>query len=155
MMKGVTLLKRLTALVLKFGATLIALFIVLGLIYGMSFQSIVLLTAVIGVVSYIIGDLLILPRSNNIVATATDFGLAFLLIWSIVSFGNVDNNYRALFFASLLGAFAISICESLFHIYMYRNFYQDEPNSKRRISVMNYAMESSEEIAPPNKKRKK
>lgn len=96
-MKGVTLLKRLTALVLKFGATLIALFIVLGLIYGMSFQSIVLLTAVIGVVSYIIGDLLILPRSNNIVATATDFGLAFLLIWSIVSFGNVDNNYRALF----------------------------------------------------------
>lgn len=147
-------MKTLTALAIKFTATFAILFIILGFIYGMSFPSIVLLTAVIGIVSYVLGDRLLLPRTNNIVAASIDFGLAFLFIWSIASVGNVDDNYRTLFFASLIGGIGVAICEYFFHIYMYKRFYPDEQTSKRRLSVMNYAMETSEEIAPAERKKK-
>ncbi|QQZ11134.1 YndM family protein [Heyndrickxia vini] len=145
-------MKTLTALAIKFIASFIALFVILGLIYGMSIQSVILITAVIGVISYIIGDKLLLPRTNNVVATSVDFGLSFLIIWSIVSYGNLDN-YRTLFWASIVGGLGVALCEYFFHIYLYRRFYPQEKTSKRRISVMNYAMESSEEITPIKKEK--
>ncbi|KYD08518.1 YndM family protein [Heyndrickxia sporothermodurans] len=146
-------MKTLTALAIKFIASFIALFVILGLFYGMSIQSVILITAVIGVISYIIGDKLLLPRTNNVVATSVDFGLSFLIIWSIVSYGNIDN-YRALFWASIIGGLGIAFCEYFFHIYLFRRFYPQEQISKRRISAMHYATEASEEITPVKKRQK-
>ncbi|MGE8206393.1 YndM family protein [Heyndrickxia sp. NPDC080065] len=145
-------MKTLTALAIKFIASFAAFFVVLGLIYGLSLQSIVLITIIIGVITYI-GDKFILPRSNNIIATSTDYGVAFLLIWSLNFYGNVDDNYLALFWASIFGALAFSFCEYFVHIYMYKVFYPHEQKSKRGMSVINYAMETSEEISPPNEKK--
>lgn len=147
-------MKTLTALAIKFIATFAALYVILGLIYGASFQSVVLLTVLIGIISYIIGDIVLLPRTNNVVATSIDFGLAFLIIWSIEAFGNVDDNYLTLFWASIFGGLGVAFFEYFFHIFMYRRFYPHEQKSKQNMTVMNYAMEASEDITPSPKDSK-
>jgi hypothetical protein len=48
-----------------------------------------LLTALgIGIVSYYVGDLGILPRTNNIFATACDAVLVLLTVWIVSAFAN-------------------------------------------------------------------
>ncbi|MDA7027810.1 DUF2512 family protein [Bacillus sp. CLL-7-23] len=46
------------------------------------------LTLVLGVVSYLVGVLFLLPRTNNITATIGDFGLSIVLIWVILGMQN-------------------------------------------------------------------
>ncbi|GLO66708.1 DUF2512 family protein [Oceanobacillus kimchii] len=46
----------------------------------MTFGEVFLLTAVLEVVAYLIGDMLVLPRMNNTVTTIVDFVLARLFI---------------------------------------------------------------------------
>jgi hypothetical protein len=73
--------KLLTAIGIKFVATLVLLYVILGAIGGLSFGSVLLITVVLGLVSYMVGDMLILAKTNNMTATMADLGLAFVLIW--------------------------------------------------------------------------
>ncbi|MDI5787860.1 DUF2512 family protein [Bacillus licheniformis] len=43
------------------------------------------MTLFLGVISYLVGDLLLLPRTNNTTATMGDFGLSLVLIWVILA----------------------------------------------------------------------
>jgi hypothetical protein len=74
-------MKHVKALAIKFVSSLVLLSLILGLFFDMAYSNIFLITLVLGVAAYLIGDLLILPRTNNTVATIADFGLAFLIIW--------------------------------------------------------------------------
>ena len=69
------------ALAIKGIMTIIVLYLVLGLGFGFTFGDTLLMTIVLGVISYLLGDLYVLPRWNNMIATLADFGLAFLVIW--------------------------------------------------------------------------
>ena len=73
-------MKHIKPLAIKFISSLVLLSVILGLFFDMSFGNIFLITLVLGVVSYVIGDLFILRRTNNIIATLADLGLAFLVI---------------------------------------------------------------------------
>ncbi|KAA9004902.1 DUF2512 family protein [Paenibacillus spiritus] len=46
-----------------------------------TFMEALLTALVIGVVAYIVGDLLVLPRTNNPIATAVDAVLVFAALW--------------------------------------------------------------------------
>jgi hypothetical protein len=74
-------MKHVKALAIKFVSSLVLLSLILGLLFDMAFSNIFLITLLLGVAAYLIGDLLILPRTNNTVASIADFGLAFLIIW--------------------------------------------------------------------------
>ncbi|RSL34066.1 DUF2512 family protein [Salibacterium salarium] len=103
------------ALLIKCVTTLIVLYLILGIGFGVSFLSVVILTVIIGLVSYP-GDLFIMPRIMNIPATIADFVLAFVLIW-ILGFVFIDPAVP-LISAALIAAAVLAFCEYYFHFYL-------------------------------------
>lgn len=134
------------ALAIKFIASLILLYVILGLIYGMSFGNVFIITAILGIVSYVLGDMLILPRSSNTVATVADLGLAFVLIWFLSSILTYGDN---LFIMSLIAAAGVALFEYFFHGYLVRNMTE----ASTETGIMNqgnlrYNTEASEDLTP-------
>ncbi|EFV75782.1 hypothetical protein HMPREF1013_03842 [Bacillus sp. 2_A_57_CT2] len=134
------------ALALKFLASLVLLYIILGIFFGMSFVNVFIITAILGITAYILGDMVILPRSSNMIATAADFGLAFLLIWFLSSILTNGDNLIAMSIAAALG---VALFEYLFHLYLLRNM-TEASNEKGTINQGNlrYNTEVSEELTP-------
>ncbi|WP_246333746.1 YndM family protein [Thermoactinomyces mirandus] len=120
-------MKHVRVLIIKFVASLAFLYIILGLIYGMTFGEVLFLSAVLGVAAYLIGDMLILPRTNNVVATIADFLLAWLIIYWFADGMTVDGNvYRA----SLIAATGVGLFEIFFHRYLANNIqHRDQESS--------------------------
>ncbi|RYL87583.1 DUF2512 family protein [Sporolactobacillus sp. THM7-4] len=108
-------MEHIKALLIKFIATLILLYIVLGLGYHASFGDIFLTALVLGVIAYIIGDLLILPNSSNTVATVSDFVIALIIVWLMIG---TMTGINAPFVASLISAILVGIFEYMFHKYL-------------------------------------
>ncbi|OLS38319.1 hypothetical protein BTR22_07490 [Alkalihalophilus pseudofirmus] len=103
-------------LLIKGAATLVLLYLVLGLGLGMAFENVLVITLVLGVVSYVAGDLVILPKTNNKIATASDGVLAFIVIWLMgmaFGFSGGAMAITALVAAAVMGAF-----EFYFHAYI-------------------------------------
>ncbi len=77
-------MKNLTNLILK--AAVIGILLVLLIpIFGRSTWSQTLITALVLVIlSYVIGDLWILPKFGNVAAVIADFGIYVLGIWAMV-----------------------------------------------------------------------
>jgi hypothetical protein len=87
-------------------------------VYGRSTWGQTLIVALaITILSYLAGDMWILPKAGNIIAVAADFGMAALLLWVME---------RALPQFRLRGAgvwviaLVIGIAELLFHFYLER-----------------------------------
>ncbi|OQP07112.1 hypothetical protein B1690_04170 [Geobacillus sp. 46C-IIa] len=85
-------------------------------IFNAPLSLISVMTIITVFVSYVIGDLLVLPRVGNFVAAALDVPLSFLLVWpvSFALFAPTVNMAYAAFFSSL----AIGAVEAFFHLYM-------------------------------------
>ncbi|AND39935.1 YndM family protein [Cytobacillus oceanisediminis] len=134
------------ALALKFLASVVLLYIILGIFFGMSFVNVFIITAILGITAYILGDMVILPRSSNMIATAADFGLAFLLIWFLSSILINGDNLIAMSIAAALG---VALFEYLFHLYLLRNM-TEASNEKGTINQGNlrYNTEVSEDLTP-------
>src|SRR5438309_8037770 len=109
-------MKHIKPLVIKFISSLVLLSIILGLFFGMSFGNVFLITLVLGVVAYVLGDLLILPRTSNIIATFADFGLAFLVI-RFMSDILANGDAGDMFTMSLIAAIGVALFEYVFHKY--------------------------------------
>ncbi|SFE08879.1 Protein of unknown function [Lentibacillus persicus] len=105
------------ALVIKGLLTLIALFIVLGLGFGVSFGNVLIMTAVLGIISYFAGDLGVLPKNGNIMASISDFGLTFLVVW-LMGMLLANIGFTTMAGAALISALVIAAAEYFFHIYI-------------------------------------
>lgn len=105
-------MKHLTAVLIKFGIIAIALEIVLNLLSDLTFGQILIVSVVVTVLAYLIGDLLILPMSNNTIATVADFGLALVTIYA---FDWVYRNAEISFFDAALAALVLAAGEWFFH----------------------------------------
>ncbi|MBS4197816.1 YndM family protein [Lederbergia citri] len=132
------------ALAIKFISSLALLYIILGMLYGMTFGNVFLITLVLGVVSYIIGDLIILPRTNNTVASIADFGIVLIIIW-ILSAAPTD--FNNLFTMSLKASIAVTLFEYVFHRYVENNVVSKKTTEDYPRN-MQYQTESSEEFTP-------
>jgi uncharacterized BrkB/YihY/UPF0761 family membrane protein len=145
-------MQHIKALVLKTIATLALTFVILGLFFNYSFVNVLTLTILIGIISYVLGDLLLLPRTNNFTATISDFALAMLLTWFYLS--NITVNENNVFIASVLTAIGIALFENFFHKYMVTNVLRDkEPNQK--VNNLRYQTEASEELTPDKNEYKR
>lgn len=109
-------MKHVNALIIKFVMITAALWIVLGLGFDVSFGDIIITGIILTIVSYILGDLFVLPAYENSAATIADFGLAFAGVWMIGYF--LYEQPISLRFAALLSALLISVGEIFFHRYM-------------------------------------
>ncbi|MGM0875604.1 MAG: YndM family protein [Bacillota bacterium] len=155
-------MKHLWAMIIKFIASFALLFVILGIGFDLSFQNVLLITFILGAVSYVLGDLVILPRTNNTIATIADFGLSIVVIWLILA--SISDNGVSIFWASLIASVGVALFEYFFHKYMAKNVLnKNEPTERKRNNSLQYQTEASEEVTPrvsvipriPNKKNKK
>jgi hypothetical protein len=85
-------------------------------IFNAPLLLILIITAGTAVVSYLIGDLFILPRFGNLAAAIADVPLAFLLIW-LTSYALIEPTVN-MAYASFYCALAIGAIEAFFHLFM-------------------------------------
>jgi hypothetical protein len=137
-------LKHLRALAVKFLASLAVLYVILGLMYDMSFTNVLLISLVLGLASYVIGDLFLLPKTNNTIAALADFGLAFMIIWIL---GESLTYGESLLLPSLISAAGIALFEYFFHKYVARNVLEDGGREYTNRNYQ-YQTEASEELYP-------
>lgn len=108
------------ALLIKGLLTLVVLFLVLGLGLGMSFINVLIATLVLGAISYLVGDLGVLPKNGNIIATISDLGLVLVVVWIMgVILTGIDMGTMA--GAALTSAVILAVGEYFFHHYIMRN----------------------------------
>lgn len=113
-----------TSLLIKFAVVSLVLFSILSALDGMSFFDILMISLAVTGVAYFVGDMMILPRFGNIVATIADFGLAFFTTWFLAEL--LADAYVATAGASALAAFFIAATELFYHMYIQRMFFPDE-----------------------------
>ncbi len=108
-------MKHIGAMLLKFVMVSVILEIFLLALTNLNFGKIFSISITITVLSYFIGDLAILPRSDNTVATVADVCLSFvtLLMFNLVYTGAVIP-----FFTALIASLGLGAGEWLFHKFM-------------------------------------
>lgn len=137
-------MKHLRAIAVKFLTSLVLLYIILGLMYDMSLTNVFLISLVLGLASYIIGDLFLLPRTNNTIATLADFSLAFMVIWIL---GESLTYGDSLIVASLISAAGIALFEYFFHKSIARNGSEGEERQQYNRNYQ-FQAEAADELYP-------
>lgn len=77
-------------------------------------------TLVLGAISYLAGDLGILPAAGNMVATISDLVVTFLVVW-LLGLVLTDMSGGTIAVAAIISAVIIAVGEYLFHIYLLKN----------------------------------
>lgn len=131
------------ALLIKFVAVTAAVWIIMGVFFGIDFGEILTISILVTIASYIIGDLFVLPRYGNMTAAVVDFGLAYIGIWLIGSV--VINENISLGWASFSTALVIASAEVLFHFYMMRRVFTQDQNRSQIQQNPALATEMAEE----------
>ena len=132
------------AIIIKFLMILVVLWVVLGA-FGFDFGDIVITSVLVTGVSYVVGDLFILPRFNNATATISDFILAYGMIWFLGAY--LFGYPEGLGTASFVSAGLIAVGEMFFHRYMQREVLFDAASMKKIDSdVYNMRTEYGAEI---------
>ncbi|MBX4149080.1 DUF2512 family protein [Paenibacillus sp. FSL W7-1279] len=90
-----------------------------------TFASAVIAALGIGIVAYLVGDLLILPRTNNMMATIGDAGLVFVMLWIISESANWTLTLPEILLITVLAG----IFEYFYHMWLLRDH---EPVQKQR-----------------------
>src|SRR5699024_9326733 len=104
------------AIILKYVMITVILWLVLGAFYGAAIGQVLLLSAIITGVSFILGDLFILSKFENWGAVLADFFIVLLAVWlysSTFIMGSIPSLNAAAF-----SAIFISIGEVFFHKYV-------------------------------------
>ncbi|MBD1378714.1 YndM family protein [Metabacillus arenae] len=132
-------------LLMKFVACIIAFTIGLDLFFDATVVDIVTFSLFITIVSYIVGDRLILSRLGRRAAIVADFLLVYISVWI---FGSVLlESYIQIGWGSILSAIVITAAEVFVHSYLLRHFFTNQ--SERQKSAFNprlaYGTEFAEE----------
>ncbi|TFE00657.1 YndM family protein [Jeotgalibacillus salarius] len=140
---------------LKFIATLLVLGIILGAGFDVSFQNILWITIVLTAAAYVIGDLLILSKSNNVVATTADFIMSFAVIYFMTDALTVGDD---VFIATSISAISLTVFEYFFHQSVARSLDHEKVKSNSEKQTTNSTgqlqVESSNELFPYEKDEK-
>ncbi|WP_085524396.1 YndM family protein [Tuberibacillus sp. Marseille-P3662] len=105
-----------TVMIIKFVSSVIAFAIGMDLFFDATFVDILSFSLFVTIVSYVIGDRIILPRLGNTTATIADFLLTYTSVWI---FGSILlDNYMQIAWGSILSAVLISAVEVFVHHYL-------------------------------------
>ncbi|MCK1997337.1 YndM family protein [Psychrobacillus psychrodurans] len=118
------------ALFMKFLMITAVLWVVLSLIYDVSFTDVVITSVVLTAVGYV-GDVFILPKIGNVWAAISDFVIAYAIIYFLGSY--IYEQPLALGTAAFISALILMVGELLLHRYMHTNIFEprkSNPNEK-------------------------
>lgn len=139
-------MRTLMVMVMKFVCCLIAFSVGLDLFFQATITEIVSFSLLVTIVSYFIGDRLILPAFGNATASIIDFFLTYGVVWI---FGSVVlTNYLQIAWGSVLSAVIVTIGEVFLHYYLLTRDLRTEPlneRSKMAEPGLSYSMEFAEE----------
>jgi len=74
-------MKHVTALIIKFVMVAVILEVTFFILTNLNITEVLYLSALVTIVAYVLGDLIILPVSNNTIATIADMGLVVATIY--------------------------------------------------------------------------
>lgn len=127
MKKGGIGMNHLITLVIKYVMIAVVSEIVLGVYSNLSIKEILLLSLAVTVITYLIGDLLILYVFNNSVAAVADAGLC----WMIIYLANYMWPARDVpLLTALAAAAVIGVGEVFLHIYVEKNILHHGPKDR-------------------------
>ena len=140
-------MKHFVALLIKYTAITAVLLIVLSIFKGISIPRVLLISLFLTGAAYLIGDLFILPKYGNMIATIADLGLSFFGIWLLTPLFTDLDVTRNIGLSSFIAALIIGGTEIFFHIYMKRLVLRNnnELRNHNHIHHDKYAMEMSNE----------
>ncbi|MEB9614089.1 YndM family protein [Bacillus cereus] len=140
-------MKHIVALLIKYTAITAVLLIILGIFQDISIPRVLLISLLLTGAAYLIGDLFILPKYGNMIATIADFGLSFFGIWFLTYLLTNSDFTRNIGFSSFVAALIIGGIEVFFHTYMKKVVLHKEAKLKEHNHIHhdNYAMEMSDE----------
>ncbi|MFQ6337462.1 YndM family protein [Bacillus sp. AF62] len=146
-------MKHIVALLIKYTAITAVLLIILSIFKGISIPKVLLISLFLTGASYLIGDLFILPKYGNMIATIADLGLSFFGIWLLISLFTDLDATRNIGVSSFIAALIIGGTEVFFHIYMKRLVLHNDDNLKNHNHIRHdkYAMEMSDEYIDSSK----
>lgn len=150
--KGADDVRHVKAFFVKFIPSFILLYAILGLLYGMSFGMVFFISFWLAVSAYAIGDFIVLPRSNNFIATVVDFILAFFVIWSFSISLTLRENIVTM---SLVAAAGVALFEIIFHRYLANQIMTNMDTHSAAPRALRFQTEASEELSPDTKDLKK
>lgn len=125
-------MKHLKALIIKFVMSAVVLGIVLTGIYNYNFSESMLISLVLTVVAYALGDLLVYRnaaddsdyKKRNTVATISDLILSFLVIW--IMGASLLGNTSTIIQGSIISAIVIALGEWFFHKYLDKHVFNTD-----------------------------
>ncbi|MED4442537.1 YndM family protein [Bacillus thuringiensis] len=146
-------MKHIVALLIKYTAITAVLLIILSIFKGISIPKVLLISLFLTGAAYLIGDLFILPKYGNMIATIADLGLSFFGIWLLISLFTDLDATRNIGVSSFIAALIIGGTEVFFHIYMKRLVPHNDDNLKNHNHIRHdkYAMEMSDEYIDSSK----
>lgn len=140
-------MKHLTILLIKFISSLIAFGIGLDLFFDANFVDILSFSLFVTSVSYVVGEMVILPQLGRRAAAVADFLFSYLSVWI---FGSIlFESYLQIAWGSIISAILITGAEMVVHL-----FVQDREEKTsfitKRNSVYNANLAYGTEIAEEN-----
>ncbi|TFB24053.1 DUF2512 family protein [Filobacillus milosensis] len=130
----------------KFVACFVLLYLILGFGYDVAFNNVLLISIALTLISYI-GDAFILPRTNNTIATATDFVLAFVVIYFMLDMLTYGGD---LLTASLISSAGLTVFEYFFHKWVKSEYNEMETEERPSVNHRNLQTEFSEDNSLDN-----
>ncbi|MGM8364006.1 YndM family protein [Virgibacillus sp. W0181] len=113
------------AIVIKFIIVSIVICSLFGIFTNVTLSMLFVMSLIVTGVAYFIGDLLLLRKFGNVIATFLDFGLLILSVWMLANLF-IDTS-MAMLLVSFYVAFIITFTEPLFHGYMQEKVFANEP----------------------------
>lgn len=108
-------MKHLLAVFIKLFVDAVLIGIFLNYLTGLSFLMISVIIILVAAITYTVGDLWILPKTNNTIATFSDLIMSFIIIYAFRFF----SVYHSITITSaLICAALVGISELFFHKYM-------------------------------------
>lgn len=138
-------MKHLNVLLIKFVASIFIFWISLGLLFNATFAEIISFSLLVTIISYFIGDQIILPRIGKKNTVVIDFFLTYIIVWV---FGGVFfRSYLMIGWGSIISATLFAGSEVFVHSYIVKNI-KPIVEEKQRSFNQSFAFEFAEEQDP-------
>ncbi|MEK4218729.1 MULTISPECIES: YndM family protein [unclassified Bacillus (in: firmicutes)] len=141
-------MKHIIALASKTALTLALLYVILDRVYHASFLSVLFIAFFLSFVTYLSGDILILPRTSNMTASLADFGLSLVILWVFLE--TQTRNGFSPFAAALIASVCLTVFEYFFHRYLQKNVLDETFRNELTVkdNTLQYQTEASDELFP-------
>ncbi|MGV6971062.1 YndM family protein [Bacillus halotolerans] len=141
-------MKHIIALASKTALTLALLYVILDRVYHASFLSVLFIAFFLSFVTYLSGDIMILPRTSNMIASLADFGLSLVILWVFLE--TQTRNGFSPFAAALIASVCLTVFEYFFHRYLLKNVLDETFRNELTVkdNTLQYKTEASDELFP-------